>query len=168
MCIRDSWYTITYYIFSLDTDGDTWLDNEETDCSTASLTGAIYDPLDNTSYTPDNDADGICDELDPDDDNDGIDDTMDQFPFDENESGDLDGDDIGDNADDDIDGDGWSNTDETDCLSDPWDASVFPGDLDLDTICDTLDTDLDGDGVDNFDDYYPTDGGASANTDGDD
>jgi len=162
------WYTITYYIFSLDTDGDTWLDNEETDCSTASLTGAIYDPLDNTSYPPDNDADGICDELDPDDDNDGIDDTMDQFPFDENESGDLDGDDIGDNADDDIDGDGWSNTDETDCLSDPWDASVFPGDLDLDTICDTLDTDLDGDGVDNFDDYYPTDGGASANTDGDD
>ena len=162
------WYTITYYIFTLDTDGDTWLDLEETDCAAASLTGAVYDPLDNTSYPPDNDADGICDELDPDDDNDGIDDTLDQFPYDENESGDLDGDGTGDNADDDIDGDGWLNDDETNCLTDAFDASSFPADLDMDGICDPLDLDLDGDGVTNDYDYYPTDGGASVNTDGDD
>lgn len=65
-------YTISYFIFTLDTDGDTWLDTEETDCAAASTTGAAYDPLDNTSYPPDNDADGICDELDPDDDNDNV------------------------------------------------------------------------------------------------
>ena len=162
------WYTITYHIFSLDTDGDTWLDNEETDCAAASTTGATYDPLDNTSYPPDNDADGICDELDSDDDNDGIDDTLDQFPFDENESGDLDGDDIGDNADDDIDGDGWLNVDETNCLTDAFDSSSFPNDMDADGTCDPLDLDMDGDGVTNDADYYPTDGGASVNTDGDD
>ena len=161
------WYTISYYIFTLDTDGDTWLDTEETDCAAASTTGATYDPLDNTSYPPDNDADGICDELDPDDDNDGIDDTLDQFPFDQNESGDLDGDNIGDNADDDIDGDGWLNDDETDCLTDAFDAASFPADMDMDGICDPLDLDLDGDGVTNDVDYYPADGGASVNTDGD-
>ena len=37
------WYTISYYIFTLDTDGDTWLDTEETDCAAASTTGATYD-----------------------------------------------------------------------------------------------------------------------------
>ncbi len=161
-------YTISYFIFTLDTDGDTWLDTEEADCAAASTTGAVYDPLDNTSFPPDNDADGICDELDPDDDNDGIDDTLDQFPFDENESGDLDGDDIGDNSDDDIDGDGWLNTDETNCLTDAFDASSVPADMDMDGICDPLDLDMDGDGVTNDADYYPTDGGASVNTDGDD
>ena len=160
-------YTITYNLYTLDEDGDTWLDRDETACSEASLTNATYDPTNSSSFPPDNDADGICDELDDDDDNDGIDDTLDTFPLDPNESGDMDGDDIGDNADDDIDGDTWLNDDEVDCMSDPYDASSYPMDSDMDGTCDPLDTDLDGDGVDNMDDYYPLDAGASANTDGD-
>jgi len=163
----DQGYTINYHIFSLDTDGDSWYDTVEGDCSAANLTGAVYDPLDNTSYPPDNDADGICDELDPDDDNDGTDDSLDMFPFDPNETGDSDGDGIGNNADGDIDGDLWSNTDEVDCLTDPLNGSDFPSDLDLDGVCDEIDTDIDGDGVGNIADYYPTDAGASVNTDGD-
>ncbi len=161
------WYTMTYNLFTLDQDGDSWLDFEEDDCTTASTTGATYESNNSSSYPPDNDADGICDELDDDDDNDGVNDVMDDFPMDPSESGDLDGDGIGNNADDDMDGDMWSNTDETDCLTDPLDSSSYPNDMDNDTICDYLDTDLDGDGVDNVLDYYPTDGGASVNTDGD-
>jgi len=161
-------YTITYNLFTLDADGDTWFDRDEDACSEASLTNATYDPTNSSSFPPDNDADGICDELDDDDDNDGIDDTLDTFPLDPNESGDMDGDDIGDNADDDIDGDGWLNDDETDCLTDPFDSNSAPIDSDMDGICDPIDADLDGDGVDNVEDYYPEDAGASKNTDGDD
>ena len=160
-------YTITYNLYTLDEDGDSWYDRDEDACSEASITNATYDPSNSSSFPPDNDADGICDELDPDDDNDGIDDTLDTFPLDPNESGDMDGDDIGDNADEDIDGDNWLNDDETDCLSDPFDATSYPMDSDMDGICDPIDSDLDGDGVENELDFYPLDGGASANTDGD-
>lgn len=161
-------YTLTYNIFNMDADGDTWFDRDETACSEASLANATYDPSNSSSFPPDNDADGICDELDDDDDNDGIDDSQDTFPMDPNESGDLDDDGIGNNADDDIDGDTWLNDDETDCLTDPFDSTSYPMDSDMDGICDPVDADIDGDGVDNLWDYYPLDAGASANTDGDD
>ncbi|MFL2956710.1 MAG: hypothetical protein ACJZ39_04515 [Candidatus Thalassarchaeaceae archaeon] len=163
----DEKYEITYNLFSLDSDGDTWYDSVENDCTTANTTGAVYNTSDPLSFPPDNDRDGLCDELDPDDDNDGWWDVDDAFPFDDSESSDLDGDGIGDNADNDLDGDGWLDADEISCLTDPNDASSVPIDSDYDTICDPVDDDKDGDGVVDELDYYMMDGGASVNTDGD-
>ncbi len=163
----DEKYEITYNLFSLDSDGDTWYDSVEIDCTTANTTGAVYNTSDPLSFPPDNDKDGLCDELDSDDDNDGVDDSVDAFPFDDSESSDLDGDGIGDNADDDLDGDGWLDADELNCLTDANDANSVPIDSDYDTICDVMDDDKDGDGVVDELDYYFMDAGASVNTDGD-
>ena len=163
----DERYEITYNLFSLDSDGDTWYDSVENDCTTANTTGAVYNTSDPLSFPPDNDRDGLCDELDSDDDNDGVDDSVDEFPFDDTESSDLDGDGIGDNADDDLDGDGWLDADELNCLTDANDANSVPIDSDYDTICDVMDDDKDGDGVVDELDYYMMDAGASVNTDGD-
>jgi hypothetical protein len=54
---------------------------------------------------PDNDNDGIPNNIDSDDDNDGVIDAIDAFPFDQSETLDTDGDKIGNNLDDDDDGD---------------------------------------------------------------
>jgi PKD repeat protein len=57
--------TTTYAnISAFDTDGDGWSDEAEIYYG--------YDPLDNSSYPPDNDIDGIPDGWDADDDNDGL------------------------------------------------------------------------------------------------
>jgi len=102
-------------------------------------TASVHDPL---PVLGDNDGDGIADAYDPDDDNDGIPDELDMFPLDPTENADQDGDGTGDNTDPDRDGDGVPN-----------DQDKFPNnpnesaDHDNDGIGDNIDWDDDNDGV---------------------
>ncbi len=155
----DGTYNLTVWLFTLDSDGDGYYDEDEVACGT--------DPNDNTSVPLDSDADGICDGLDDDIDGDGVDNANDTFPEDANETTDTDGDGTGDNADTDDDGDGWSDSDEADCGTDPNDADATPGDMDADGTCDEVDDDMDGDGYPNADDAFETDPGEWNDTDGD-
>lgn len=65
-----------------DTDGDGWLDLDEIDLGT--------DPMDNSSYPSDNDGDFIADVNDPDDDDDGVPDELDEDPLDAKVTGIID------------------------------------------------------------------------------
>ena len=152
-------YNVTITFFSLDTDGDGWYDDMETNCGS--------DPLNATDYPGDVDADGICDALDSDTDGDGVIDSEDAFPDDPNESEDNDGDGLGDNSDFDNDNDMWNNTDEIDCLTDPMDATSVPTDYDGDWICDLLDADDDNDGYLDAVDEFPKNATEWADNDGD-
>ena len=121
-------YTVNVTFYTLDADGDGWLDQTEIDCGT--------DPNDANSTPQDTDSDGICDPLDEDIDGDGIGNDLDEMPLDENGSSDLDGDGIADDVDPDVDGDGWSNIAEQICLGATsmahMDANVTPSDYDGD------------------------------------
>ena len=152
-------YGMSWFFFTLDSDGDGFYDTVEEDCGT--------DPEDNNSVPLDTDNDGICDPIDMDDDGDGVDDSDDDFPLDPNEQTDTDNDGVGNNADEDDDGDGWSDADEQTCGSNPTDASSTPADNDWDGICDTMDDDDDDDGVLDVDDAFPFDASESVDTDND-
>ena len=140
-------YNITITFYNMDSDGDGWYDDLETQCGS--------NPEDATDYPGDVDADGICDALDSDTDGDGVIDSDDAFPEDPNESEDSDGDGTGNNVDNDNDNDMWNNTDELDCLTDPLDSTSFPVDYDGDWICDLLDMDDDNDGYSDEVDAFP-------------
>jgi hypothetical protein len=140
-------YAVNVTFYTLDADGDGWLDQLEDDCGS--------DPNDANSTPTDTDGDGICDTLDPDIDGDGTDNEFDEMPLDENGSADMDGDNIPDSSDSDMDGDGWSNAAEQICFGLPttadMDANTKPSDYDGDLLCDinrgltwTADTDNDG------------------------
>jgi len=170
-------YTVNVTFYSLDADGDGWLDQLEIDCGT--------DPNDNASFPTDTDGDGICDALDDDIDGDGIGNDLDEMPLDENGSSDLDGDGIADDVDPDVDGDGWSNIAEQICLGASsmahMEANVTPSDYDGDGLCDItensdlehssastyLDSDGDNDGTDDETDAFDFDECADTDTDGD-
>ncbi|MCH6258754.1 carbohydrate-binding protein [Puniceicoccaceae bacterium K14] len=134
-----------------DTDGDTILDDIDTDDDNDGVldTEDAF-PLDATE-TADYDGDGVGDNADLDDDNDGVEDSEDVFPFDPTESGDNDVDGIGDNADLDDDNDGVLDT-EDDLPFDPTETS----DNDNDGIGDNADLDDDNDGVEDTVDSCPT------------
>lgn len=72
-------------------------------------TTSVQDPL---PILGDTDGDGIADTYDPDDDNDGIPDEIDMFPKDPAEKGDNDNDGVGDNADQDDDNDGHNDNND--------------------------------------------------------
>ena len=152
-------YGMSWFFFTLDSDGDGFYDTVEEDCGT--------DPEDNNSVPLDTDNDGICDPIDMDDDDDGVDDSDDDFPLDPNEQTDTDNDGVGDNGDDDDDGDGWTDADENTCGSDPLDSASRPTDTDGDLSCDAVDEDDDGDGVPDVDDAFPLDPNESVDTDND-
>jgi len=170
-------YTVNVTFYTLDADGDGWLDQLESDCGT--------DPNDANSTPTDTDGDGICDALDEDIDGDGIGNDLDEMPLDENGSSDLDGDGISDETDPDMDGDGWSNIAEQICLGATsyaeMDANVTPSDYDGDTLCDIttdsdvehslagtyLDSDGDNDGTDDETDDFDFDECADTDTDKD-
>ncbi|NQY57717.1 MAG: hypothetical protein HRT86_14760, partial [Ilumatobacteraceae bacterium] len=80
-------YNMTIWIFTLDTDGDGFYDEDEITCGS--------DPDDASSVPQDTDGDGICDVMDYDDDGDGYDDANDSFPLDDTEWEDTDNDGIG-------------------------------------------------------------------------
>ena len=171
----DYYLNITFY--SLDADGDGWLDQDEWDCGT--------DPNDPTSFPTDTDGDGICDANDEDIDGDGIGNDLDEMPFDENQSSDMDGDGIADADDLDRDGDDWDNIAELICLgatsNADYDANITPSDYDGDGLCDTvadsdvdhvladtyLDPDGDDDGTNDEDDAFAFDECADTDTDRD-
>jgi hypothetical protein len=155
----DGTYNLTVWLFTLDSDGDGYYDEDEAACGT--------DPHDNTSVPLDSDADGICDGLDEDIDGDGVDNANDSFPEDANETTDTDGDGTGDNADLDDDDDGWSDSDEMACGTDPNDSAAVPSDIDGDGSCDQIDDDMDGDGYPNADDAFEDDPNEWNDTDGD-
>ena len=170
-------YTVNVTFYTLDADGDGWLDQLELDCGT--------DPYDNASFPTDTDGDGECDALDEDIDGDGIGNDLDEMPLDENGSTDLDGDGIADDVDPDVDGDGWSNIAEQICLGATsmahMDADVVPTDYDEDGLCDItaesnlehasastyLDSDGDNDGTDDETDAFDFDECADTDTDRD-
>jgi len=152
-------YNMTIWIFTLDTDGDGFYDDDEVTCGS--------DPDDASSVPQDTDADGICDVMDNDDDGDGYDDANDSFPLDNSEWDDTDNDGIGDNSDDDDDGDGWTDTDEYQCGTDPMLYSSQPTDTDADGTCDVVDEDDDGDGYPDNSDAFPLDDQEWLDTDGD-
>ena len=170
-------YTVNVTFYTLDADGDGWLDQLELDCGT--------DPYDNTSFPTDTDGDGECDALDDDIDGDGIGNDLDEMPLDENGSTDLDGDGIADDVDTDVDGDGWSNIAEQICLGASSMAhmqdNVTPSDYDGDGLCDItadsdlehslassiLDSDGDNDGTDDETDAFDFDECADTDTDHD-
>ena len=170
-------YTVNVTFYTLDADGDGWLDQLEIDCGT--------DPNDNASFPTDTDGDGICDALDDDIDGDGIGNDLDEMPLDENGSADLDGDGIADDVDPDVDGDGWSNIAEQICLGASsmahMEANVTPSDYDGDGLCDItadsdlehssastyLDSDGDNDGTDDETDAFDFDECADTDTDHD-
>ena len=170
-------YTVNVTFYTLDADGDGWLDQLELDCGT--------DPYDNTSFPTDTDGDGECDALDEDIDGDGIGNDLDEMPLDENGSTDLDGDGIADDVDPDVDGDGWSNIAEQICLGASSMAhlqdNVTPSDYDGDGLCDItansdlehssamqyLDSDGDNDGTDDETDAFDFDECADTDTDHD-
>ena len=77
-------YTINVTFFTLDADGDGWLDQLEYDCGT--------DPNDANSTPSDLDGDGICDSLDDDIDGDGVGNDLDEMPGDPEGNADMDGD----------------------------------------------------------------------------
>jgi len=155
----EGYYNMTIWIFTLDTDGDGFYDDDEITCGS--------DPNNATSVPQDTDADGICDVMDPDDDNDGYNDTSDAFPLDSNEWLDTDNDGIGNNADDDDDGDGWTDAEEYQCSSDPLLYNSQPDDYDADLICDPMDDDDDNDGYLDSEDAFPLDPDEWLDTDGD-
>ncbi len=155
----EGFYNFTVNIFSLDTDGDGWMDTVENSCGT--------DPQDYNSTPSDFDSDGICDTMDADDDNDGTPDNDDAFRYDATEWDDTDSDGIGDNADEDDDGDGWGDDTEGDCGTDPLAYSSQPSDIDGDTICNALDDDDDGDGYPDSNDDFPLDDTEWLDTDND-
>jgi hypothetical protein len=170
-------YTVNVTFYTLDADGDGWLDQLELDCGT--------DPYDNTSVPTDTDGDGECDALDEDIDGDGIGNDLDEMPLDENGSSDLDGDGIADDVDSDVDGDGWSNIAEQICLGMSsmahMEYNVTPSDYDDDGLCDItansdlehssastyLDSDGDNDGTDDETDAFDFDECADTDTDHD-
>jgi hypothetical protein len=170
-------YTVNVTFYTLDTDGDGWLDELEILCNT--------DPNDSNSTPTDTDGDGECDFIDEDIDGDGIGNDLDEMPLDENGTNDLDGDGISDEIDQDIDGDGWSNIAEDICLGSTsfadMNASVTPTDYDGDGLCDItedseldhslastyLDADGDNDGTDDETDAFDFDECADTDTDGD-
>ena len=170
-------YTINVTFYTLDADGDGWLDQTEYECNT--------DPNDANSTPTDTDGDGICDYNDPDIDGDGVDNELDEMPLDENGSTDLDGDGVPDDVDPDVDGDGWSNIAEEICLGAASMAdvqeNVTPSDYDGDGLCDItaesdldhnsastyLDSDGDNDGTDDETDAFDFDECADTDTDRD-
>ena len=152
-------YNMTIWIFTLDTDGDGFYDEDEITCGS--------DPDDASSVPQDTDADGICDVMDYDDDGDGYDDANDSFPLDDTEWEDTDNDGIGNNADEDDDGDGWTDAEEYQCGSDPLSSNSRPTDTDTDGICDPVDDDDDGDGYLDSEDAFPLDAEEWLDTDGD-
>ena len=152
-------YNMTIWIFTLDTDGDGFYDEDEITCGS--------DPDDASSVPQDTDGDGICDVMDYDDDGDGYEDANDSFPLDDTEWEDTDNDGIGNNADEDDDGDGWTDTEEYHCGSDPLSFNSQPPDTDTDGICDPMDDDDDGDGYLDSEDAFPLDAEEWLDTDGD-
>ena len=155
----DGTYNLSVWLFSLDTDGDGFYDEDEISCGS--------DPNDNSSIPSDTDADGVCDYLDEDIDGDGVDNANDSFPEDANETTDSDNDGTGDNADLDDDDDGWSDSDEIACDTDPTDSASVPSDIDGDGSCDQIDDDMDGDGYPNAEDAFEDDPNEWNDTDGD-
>ena len=151
------YYGMSWWFFTLDTDGDSFYDTVEVECGS--------DPEDNYSVPLDTDSDGICDTLDSDDDGDYVEDANDTFPLDASEWEDTDNDNIGNNADSDDDGDGFSDNDEIACGSDPLDGWNQPSDFDSDGICDLEDSDDDNDGYDDEIDAFPMDDSEWADTD---
>ena len=151
------YYGMSWWFFTLDTDGDSFYDTVEVECGS--------DPEDNYSVPLDTDSDGICDTLDSDDDGDYVEDVNDTFPLDASEWEDTDNDNIGNNADSDDDGDGFSDNDEIACGSDPLDGWNQPSDFDSDGICDLQDSDDDNDGYDDEIDAFPMDDSEWADTD---
>ena len=170
-------YTVNVTLYTLDADGDGWLDQLEIDCGT--------NPNDDTSFPTDTDGDGVCDALDDDIDGDGIGNDLDDMDYDNGSSSDLDGDGIGDEVDPDIDGDGWLNIAEKICLGENsmahMDQNVTPSDYDGDGLCDItdnsdfghasvstyLDSDGDNDGTDDETDAFDFDECADTDTDHD-
>ena len=170
-------YTVNVTFYTLDADGDGWLDQLEIDCNT--------DPYDANSTPTDTDGDGECDFLDEDIDGDGVGNDLDEMPMDENGTADLDGDGIPDDTDPDVDGDGWDNIEELVCLGAgsmaDVDNTTVPTDYDGDGLCDTvaasdidhalastyLDPDGDNDGTDDETDAFDFDPCADTDTDHD-
>ena len=152
-------YNMTIWIFTLDTDGDGFYDEDEITCGS--------DPYNATSVPQDTDGDGVCDVMDSDDDGDGYNDTSDAFPLDDTEWEDTDNDGIGNNADDDDDGDGWTDAEEYQCSTDPLDYNSQPADFDNDQICNLMDDDDDNDGYLDVNDAFPFDAEEWLDTDGD-
>ena len=181
-------YNVSIEFYTLDSDGDGWLDETEEMCG-PDLDGDGYpdgtDPNDPNDFPSDQDGDGICDAQDPDIDGDGVDNGLDDSPLDENVSADLDGDGIPDSSDLDMDNDTWDNQAEMVCLGytsgAEADQSWVPADLDGDGLCDAnefseiddddadlyIDSDSDGDGTPNDMDAFPWDACADTDSDGD-
>ena len=171
-------YSINVTFFTLDADGDGWLDQLEVDCGT--------DPYDANSTPADTDGDGICDAIDDDIDGDGVGNDLDEMPMDENGTSDMDGDGLADDVDPDVDGDNWTNIEEQICLGAAsmahLDGNISPTDYDGDGLCDIvstsdtehasasnyLDYDGDNDGTDDVDDAFDFDECADTDTDRDD
>jgi uncharacterized repeat protein (TIGR01451 family) len=135
--------------------------------ATADATNPGQDPVSDTAsiilsndplYAGDPDEDGMPNYIDPDDDNDGVADELDAFPFDPNEWADTDGDGVGDNSDAfPNDPAEWADTDG-DGVGDNGDA--FPNDS-----AEWADTD--GDGVGDNGDAFPNDPTETGDNDGD-
>ena len=171
-------YAVNVTFYTLDADGDTWLDSDELTCGT--------DPNDANSTPNDTDGDGICDAIDPDIDGDGVDNDLDGNDFDTGiGDNDTDGDGLADEVDPDIDGDGWLNNAEKVCLGELSFAhmlgNVTPPDYDGDGLCDItesvdldnssaslyVDSDGDNDGIDDETDAFDFDECADTDTDQD-
>ncbi|MDB3855603.1 MSCRAMM family adhesin SdrC [Euryarchaeota archaeon] len=140
-------YGMSWWFFTLDSDGDGFYDMTEEDCGS--------DPEDNNSVPVDTDSDGLCDSLDMDDDGDNVEDANDTFPLDSSEWEDTDNDNIGNNADSDDDGDGFTDSEELECGSDPLLGNSIPADFDSDLTCDAIDDDDDNDGYADTEDIFP-------------
>jgi hypothetical protein len=140
-------YGMSWWFFTLDSDGDGFYDMTEEDCGS--------DPEDNNSVPIDTDSDGLCDSLDMDDDGDNVEDANDTFPLDSSEWEDTDNDNIGNNADSDDDGDGFTDNEELECGSDPLLGNSIPADFDSDLTCDAVDDDDDNDGYADAEDIFP-------------
>lgn len=143
----EGYYGMSWWFFTLDSDGDGFYDMTEEDCGS--------DPEDNNSVPLDTDSDGLCDQLDSDDDGDNVEDVNDTFPLDASEWEDTDNDNIGNNADSDDDGDGFTDTEEINCGSDPLLGNSIPADFDNDLTCDAMDDDDDNDGYADIEDIFP-------------